>query len=157
MSNSFVTPWTVAHQAPLSMVFPRKEYWCGLPFPPRGVLPDVGIKPTSPALAARFFTTSTTWEALLLLGHTSSSLKGSFLSSHYLSIFCPQTLPSHYLFLKSQLKYFVFNCVSPKSFKHVNCISYYTLHTVHGVLKADAEVVWHSLLQWTMFCQNSPP
>ena len=39
----FVTPWTVACQAPLSMGFPRQEYWRGLPFPPPGNLPDPGI------------------------------------------------------------------------------------------------------------------
>ena len=55
--NSFVTPWTVAHQAPLSMGFPGQEYWSGLPFPSPGDLPDLGIKPVSPALAGRFFTT----------------------------------------------------------------------------------------------------
>ena len=56
----FVTLLTVAHQAPLSMGFPRQEYWSGLPFPPPGDLPNLGIKPTSfvsPALAGRFFTT----------------------------------------------------------------------------------------------------
>ena len=52
----FVTPWTVAHQAPLSMGFSRQEYWSGLPFPSPGDLPDPGIKPTSPALAGGFFT-----------------------------------------------------------------------------------------------------
>jgi len=57
MSDSFATPWTVAHQAPLSMVFPRQEYWSGLPCPPPGDLRDPGIKPASPALAGRFFTT----------------------------------------------------------------------------------------------------
>ena len=41
------TPWTVTHQAPLSMEFSRKEYWSGLPFPTPGDLPDPGIKPTS--------------------------------------------------------------------------------------------------------------
>ena len=46
------TPWTVAHQAPLSMGFSREEYWSRLPFPPPGDLPDPGIKPTSPALQA---------------------------------------------------------------------------------------------------------
>ena len=50
------TPWTVAHQPPLSMEFSRKEYWSGLPFPPPGDLPNPGIKPTSPALAGEFFT-----------------------------------------------------------------------------------------------------
>ena len=55
-----VTPWTVAHQAPLSMGFSRQEYWSGLPFPPPGDLPDPGIEPTSSAslaLAGGFFTT----------------------------------------------------------------------------------------------------
>ena len=56
----FVTPWTSANQAPLSMGFSRQEYWSGLPFPPPGDLPNTGIKPTSPespALARGFFTT----------------------------------------------------------------------------------------------------
>ena len=49
---------TVAHQAPLSMGFPRQEYWSGLPCPPPGDLPDPGIEPkhpVSPALAGEFF------------------------------------------------------------------------------------------------------
>ena len=45
-----VTPWTVAHQAPLSIGFSRQEYWSGLPFPSLGDLLDPGIKPGSPAL-----------------------------------------------------------------------------------------------------------
>ena len=57
MSDSFVTPWTVAHQASLSMRFPRQEFWSGLPFPSPGDLPDLGIKPASPELAGGFFTT----------------------------------------------------------------------------------------------------
>ena len=62
-----VTPWTVACQAPLSMGFSRQEYWSGLPCPPPGDLLDPGIEPASLsyALAGRFFTTSTTWEARL--------------------------------------------------------------------------------------------
>ena len=51
----FLTPWTVAFQAPLSMGFLRQEYWGGLPFPSPGDLPDPGIKLTSLALAGRFF------------------------------------------------------------------------------------------------------
>ena len=60
-----MTLWTVALQAPLSMGFPRQEYWSGLPCPSPGDLPDPGIEPmslVSPTLAGRFFTTSTTWE-----------------------------------------------------------------------------------------------
>ena len=51
------TPWTVAHQAPLSMGFSRQDCWSGLPFPSPGDLPDPGIEPTSPALAGGFLTT----------------------------------------------------------------------------------------------------
>ena len=56
----FVIPWTVAHQALLSIGFSSQEYWSGLPFPPPGDLPDPGIEPTSltsPALAGRFSAT----------------------------------------------------------------------------------------------------
>ena len=62
----FVTPWTVACQAPLSMGFSRQEYWSGLPCPPPGDLPYPGIEPmspASPALVGRFFTASATWKA----------------------------------------------------------------------------------------------
>ena len=55
MPNSFVTPWTIAHQAPLSMGFPRQDYWSGLPFLSPGDLPDPGIEPMSSALQADFF------------------------------------------------------------------------------------------------------
>ena len=48
----FVTPWTVAYQAPLSMEFSRQEYWCGLPFSLPGDLPNPGIEPRSAALQA---------------------------------------------------------------------------------------------------------
>ena len=46
----FVTPWTVAYQAALSMGFSRQEYWSGLPFPSPGDLPSPRIEPRSPAL-----------------------------------------------------------------------------------------------------------
>ena len=62
----FSTPKAVTCQAPLSMGFPRQEYWSGLPFPPPGDLPNPGIEPTSltsPAMIGRFITTSTTQEA----------------------------------------------------------------------------------------------
>ena len=47
-----MTPWTVACQAPLSMGFPRQEYWNGLPFLSPGDLPDPGIEAVSPACQA---------------------------------------------------------------------------------------------------------
>ena len=48
MSDSFATPWTVAHKAPLSMGFPRQEYWSGLPFPSPGALLNPGLNPCLP-------------------------------------------------------------------------------------------------------------
>ena len=51
-----VTPWTVAWKSPLSVEFPREEYWGGLPFPFPGGLPVSGIKPTFPLLVGTFFT-----------------------------------------------------------------------------------------------------
>jgi len=52
VSDSWLTPWTVAHQASLSMGFSRQEYWSGLPFPSPGDLPNPGIEPGSPVLQA---------------------------------------------------------------------------------------------------------
>ena len=53
----FVTPWTIAHQAPLSVGFPRQEYWCGWLFPSAGDLPHLEVKAVSPELAGGFFAT----------------------------------------------------------------------------------------------------
>ena len=63
VTSDSATPWTVARQASLSVGFFQQEYWNGLPFPPPGYLPDVGIKPP-PCVGRGFFTTSTTWGAL---------------------------------------------------------------------------------------------
>ena len=57
LCSTLATPWTVAHQDPLSVEFSRQEYWSGLPLPPPGDLPNSGMKSKSPALAGRFFTT----------------------------------------------------------------------------------------------------
>ena len=55
VSDSSVTPWTIFHQAPLSIEFSMQEYWSGLPFPSPGDLPDPGMKPVSPPLAREFY------------------------------------------------------------------------------------------------------
>ena len=65
----FATPWTVAHQTPLSMGFSRQEYWSGLPFPSSGDLPDPGMESTSLmslALARWVLYHYVTWEALVV-------------------------------------------------------------------------------------------
>ena len=73
----------VAHQAPLSVGFPRQEYWRRVPFPPPGELPDLGIKLSSlmsPALADGFFTTSTTCKDHCNVNNKASCQKKWFLS-----------------------------------------------------------------------------
>ena len=70
----FATPWTIAHQVLLSMGFPRKEYWSGLPFPPPEDLPNPGIKPMSlvaPALVGKFFIIEPPGKPTVLLIFTS--------------------------------------------------------------------------------------
>ena len=66
----FAIPWTVAHQAPLSMEFSRQEYWCELPFPTSEDLPQPGIKTASLALSGRFFTTALPGQPKFLVAHT---------------------------------------------------------------------------------------
>ena len=142
----FVTPWTAAHQAPLSMWFSRQEYWSGLPFPSPGDLPDPGIEPmilTCPALAAEFFTTSTTWEVHnLSLGLVFSPLTHYVPVSHvvytlttgpYWGLVCPfswNTLSSVYLFFINK---YTFTCHRWQSLIHfaglnLNVMSHQNLH-----------------------------
>ena len=86
MSDS-ATPWTVAHQAPLSKGFSRQEYWSELPFPSPGDLPHPGIEPLtlmSLALAGRFFITSGCEDEMSL-----SSLQGDV----YIKAGSPHSLP----------------------------------------------------------------
>ena len=63
----FVTPRTIACQAPLFMGVLRQEYWSGLPFPSPGDLPSPEIEPKSPTLTSRFFTTKLPGKPLWLL------------------------------------------------------------------------------------------
>ena len=62
-----MTLWSVVRRAPLSLEFPRQEYWSGLPFPPLGDLPDPGIEPNCPALTGGFFTTEPPGKPILLI------------------------------------------------------------------------------------------
>ena len=68
------------------MGFSRQEQRSGLPCPPPGDLPDSGIEPMSlmsPALAGRFFTTSTTWEAQVMVDTSKFTLKYIFLFQYF--------------------------------------------------------------------------
>jgi len=79
MSDSFATPCTVAYQAPLSMGFPKQEYWNWLPFPSPEELANPETEPVSPTLAGRFFTIWATRKAhSLCQAHTFSDPSRSF-------------------------------------------------------------------------------
>ena len=64
---TLATPWTVAHQAPLSMGFSRQESWSELPFPSPGNFPNPGIEPGSPALQADSLPTELQGKLYMLL------------------------------------------------------------------------------------------
>ena len=82
MSDFFVTSWTVASQAPLSMGFSWQEYRSGLPFPPLGDLPTPGIEPMSPSLAGSgFFTTKPPRKPLQV--PTPRLIAGKSLNQHF--------------------------------------------------------------------------
>ena len=70
----FATPWTIARQAPLSIAFPRQEYWSELPFPPPRDLPNPWIVPAYPALTGGFFTTEPPRKPILGLRERFKSL-----------------------------------------------------------------------------------
>ena len=93
----FVSLWTIAHQALLSMEFSRQEFQSGLPFLPPGNLPDPRIEQMSfmsPALGGRFFTTKVTWEPKVK--ELVTQLLSDSLQPHGLQptrLLCPQNFP----------------------------------------------------------------
>ena len=105
----FATPWTIVHQAPLSMEFSRQEYWSGLSFPPPGDLPDPGIKPlspASPALAGGFFITVSPGKPRWLFSQhrTSTVIPNIFIKSQRLRLHAmPLTFLSNNLILPGVL------------------------------------------------------
>ena len=81
VSDSFVTPWTVAHQAPLNTGFSRQEYWRGLPFPSAGDLPRPGIEPRISwvsCIGRQILYHRATWEALNVKVSKINLLKDSY-------------------------------------------------------------------------------
>ena len=107
----FATPWTVAHQVPLSTEFSRQEYWSGLPFPSPGESSDPGIELVSPESARGSFTTEPPGKSQLCLVLLMKSVfKDCPLFSFLLSFFC--LLTTEFLkiyFGKSHIKYNVLN------------------------------------------------
>ena len=92
----FATQFTVSHQVPLSVEFPRQEYWSEVPFPSAGVLPHPGIEPASyvsPALAGGFFTTVPPGKlpACYIQTFMNQSLAASLASSFYIPVLFPST------------------------------------------------------------------
>ena len=85
-----VTPQIIVHQAPLSMKLARLKYWSGFPYPPLGNLPDPGVKCISlisPIVTSGFFSTTATWEALVLAyeSQLASPPKSAFSDIHLMA------------------------------------------------------------------------
>ena len=118
VSDSFATPWTIAHQAPLSMEFLRQEYWGRLPFPFSEDLPDPGIKPVSPALASRFFTTEPPGKPL---SHITPFIITSSFSPYPLCNFIFSKMIQIFLLLSSILCIIVLGFLCVLNI-HVSCI-----------------------------------
>ena len=88
----FVTPWTVAYQAPLPMGFSRQEYWSGVPFPSPGDLPNPGIEPRSPALQADTLLSEPPGKSSILRGESKySSVPPGRAGSHLGSVITNRT------------------------------------------------------------------
>ena len=166
MPDTFVTLWTIDHQPPLSMGFPRQEYCSGLPFPPPGDLPDPGIEPTSfafPALAGWFFTTSAIWEVPLFfrellrcfpLWNSPYSLKASYLyTCCFLTLECPFSI----LFLAilthpSNLNPNMSSFVKPSLNYPSPCLS-----TLHDVYSMSEIIVWAQVNKFECKVTNMEP
>ena len=128
---------TVACQAPLSMGFPRQEYWSGLPFPSPGDLPDPGIEPESPALAGGVFATEPPGEPPVFSNSWLNLSWHSFILLSLLSIFMISTL--NYilgrLFVSTSLSSSLSFCFIPvfrthssiSSFTLILCVYFYVI------------------------------
>ena len=105
----FATPWTVACQAPLSMGFPRRKYWSGLPFPSPGDLPDAGIELASPAWQAESSPLSNQGSPRMTVGSiylsSGCSVLGTMAGIYIL-----------YIFFLCVCVYILFNVVFPHNF-----------------------------------------
>ena len=137
MSNSFLTEWTVALQAPLSMGFPRQEYWSGLPFYSPRDLPDLGIKPRSPALAGGFFTAEQPGKSsdLITLFYIEQAA-----SSHF-RLYLTEINNIHLLFDKAIRSQIATSCLTWSSYKCSN--SAVVLHwklNIHSFLPQSINV-----------------
>ena len=84
-----MTPWTVAHQAPLSIGFSRQQYWSGLSSPSPGDLPNPKIEPVSPALAGGLFTTEPSGKTKFVAATIKIQIQSlTTFSYHFLFILC---------------------------------------------------------------------
>ena len=84
----FETPWTIAHQAILSMEFSRQEYWSGLPCPPPGDLPNPGIEPRSPTLQVDSLLSEPPGSPRILEWRAYPFFRGSSWPRNWVGFFC---------------------------------------------------------------------
>ena len=121
----FVSPWTVACQAPLPMEFSKQEYWSGLPFPAPGDLPHPGIKPRSPALQADSlpseppgkpqiqYSTMLLFFKSLAYKNTHSSWNSHWVDDYQLTELLTSPLGAHFLAIIVKLPAILKKCLLP--------------------------------------------
>ena len=136
----FAIPWTVAHQTPLCMEFPRQEYWSGLPFPSPGDLPKLGIEPDCyvSCIGRQTLYHCTTWEAHLLPDSLPNIWKIFFLHLLMASWKYPTVCDFFHLltllaYLSLNVPLSQFKSVAEKSSNRQNEIS----HTIMPVIYTD--------------------
>ena len=158
VSDSFVTPWTVACQAPLSMGLFRQEYWNGLPFPPPENLPDPGIEPVSLeslTLVGRFFATvppgKTTTEAQYHIYWVSNDTLQSYHISWAFSLRSFHTFSSLLIQLKPLPTSLISRVESSKLTENIEVIKWEHLKTLtNSITQTHAPVTIGCLFPFMM-------
>ena len=148
MSDSLRPLWTVAHQAPLSKGFSRREYWSELPVPPPGSLPDPGTKtasPVSPALQADSLPTEPPSYCVAKVLFLFFRIKSFFPT--YAKIFSPACVLLIFSY-SYQCLFFFLNSAEVFQFSSVQSLSHIRLFATHGLQHARPPV-HHQLPEFT--------
>ena len=128
------TPWTIAHQAPLSMGFARQEYWSGLPFPSPGDRPNPGIDPRSPALRADALTSEPPGKhyTVFVLYFLFPDSHQNFLHHFFLCFFVSLSLIYYFSSEFTKLKCLHYHHFKSSSYLLFNCYKGHVLFRLFG-------------------------
>ena len=142
----FVTPWTVAHQAPLFLGLPRQEYWNGLPFPSPVDHPNLGIQFTPPILGDKFFTAEPTGKSqeescghgksiLVNQWHVSGNKGGDQFATVIQQLFCIKK--SAHIYILPFHCIFVYNMTLNHGIRDLHIIEHIYVYNLYFLLPFD--------------------